>query len=209
MLFRARCLIVWTVFSAVILFGIVACERQQDYTPTVRDDASLPKSEIAAVDLLGNWVNPLAHGENKPIVFLFTKTDCPISNRYAPEVNRLYDRFSGDVRFYLVYADPAEDEQIIQKHRNEYGYQAEALRDPKHSLVRYTGASVTPEAVVVLPKYGILYRGRIDNRHVDFGKSRREATKRDLEDFLQGLVRGETLDFQETEAVGCYIPKLR
>src|SRR5689334_201117 len=42
--------------------------------------------------------------EAKLIVCLFTRTDCPISNSYAPEVRRMYEKFSPrGVAFYLVY----------------------------------------------------------------------------------------------------------
>ena len=36
-------------------------------------------------------------------VLVFTTTDCPISNRYAPELRRIEDRFASDgVDFVLV-----------------------------------------------------------------------------------------------------------
>ena len=39
----------------------------------------------------------------KAIVFLFTSTDCPVSNRYAPEVRRIAEAFgSKGVAFRLV-----------------------------------------------------------------------------------------------------------
>ncbi|MBV8808725.1 MAG: redoxin domain-containing protein, partial [Acidobacteriaceae bacterium] len=40
-------------------------------------------------------------------VFLFVRTDCPITNRYAPELQRLAQEFKGDgVDFWMVYPDP-------------------------------------------------------------------------------------------------------
>jgi hypothetical protein len=41
-------------------------------------------------------------------VLVFVRTDCPISNRYAPELRRLQDRFAPrGMAFWLVYPDPA------------------------------------------------------------------------------------------------------
>ena len=91
-------------------------------------------------------------------VFLFTRTDCPISNRYAPEVNRLHGRFAAaGVRFWLVYVDPKQEAADIRAHLREYAYSADALQDGEHGLVRFTGATVTPEAAVYVGRR-LVYR---------------------------------------------------
>ena len=42
-------------------------------------------------------------------VLIFVSTDCPVSNRYAPEITRLLEEFSPrGVRFQLVYPNPLE-----------------------------------------------------------------------------------------------------
>src|SRR3989338_8852277 len=51
----------------------------------------------------------------KAIVFVFLSVDCPISNRYAPEVRRLYDTFAkGGVSFLLIYPNHAESSEAIR-----------------------------------------------------------------------------------------------
>ena len=75
----------------------------------------------------------------KAIVFLFTSTDCPISNRYAPEVRRLAETFGAQgVVFRLVYPNPAEAAPAIREHMAAFAYAgaAQALRDPEHALVK-------------------------------------------------------------------------
>src|SRR5476649_2239686 len=53
----------------------------------------------------------------KVIVFLFTSTECPISNRYAPEVRRLAAAFATQgVVFRLIYPDPAEKDAAVRDH---------------------------------------------------------------------------------------------
>src|SRR5229473_6484565 len=58
----------------------------------------MPRNERAALrlpDLDNHLVDPfLAAESSKAIVFLFTSVDCPISNRYAPVVQRLYQTFA-------------------------------------------------------------------------------------------------------------------
>ena len=118
---------------------------------------------------------PLAGADARAWVFILTRTDCPISNRDAPELQRLHQRFApGGVVFRLVYPDPAEDAEGIRRHVEDFGYPFDALRDPKHRLVHLAQATVTPEVVVFAGGRGprLVYRGRIDDRYVAFGKAR-------------------------------------
>ena len=146
----------------------------------------------------------------KAIVFLFTSTDCPISNRYAPEVRRIAEAFgSKGVAFRLVYPNPSEDARAIREHMAAYSYEGvvEAVRDPKLALVKFAGATVTPEAVVVAGGK-VVYRGRIDDRYVDLGRERPAPTRRDLFDALTAILDGKPAPLAKTQAVGCFISDL-
>jgi redoxin len=155
----------------------------------------------APVDALG------APAGTKAIVFIFTSTDCPISNRYAPEVRRIADAFgSQGVVFRLVYPNPSEDAKAIREHMTAYSYSGafEPLRDQKLALAKFAGATVTPEAVVVA-NGKVAYRGRIDDRYVDLGRERPAPTQRDLFDALSAIVAGKPVPHPITQAVGCFI----
>lgn len=149
-------------------------------------------------------------------VFLFTATDCPISNRYAPEINSLHDEYGGQgIDFWIVYVDPVESVESQRRHFVEFGYRCGALRDTHHWLVSYCGATTTPEVAVVCSSTNVaangsvVYLGRIDDRFVDFGKSSRVAERRDLAESLADVVAGRTADRRVfTKAVGCPIPPL-
>ncbi len=140
-------------------------------------------------------------------VFIFTATDCPISNRYAPEVRRLVDTFAAKgVAFRLVYANPADEPNSIRAHVEGFKYPAsvEVLRDPQHAFVKFSGATITPEAVVVAGGR-VVYHGRIDDRFVDFGVDRPEPTTRDLAAALDAVLAGGRVEHPVTQAIGCYI----
>jgi peroxiredoxin len=168
--------------------------------------------EVEVLDLNGRPVRPLASPAARAVVLVFTAIDCPISNRYAPELQRLYERFGPKgVRFWLVFADPREKAEAVRRHVADYGYRFPALRDPEHALVRLTGASVTPEAVVFVhdtagPRRA--YRGRIDDWYVDFGLSRAAPTTHDLQDALDAILAGRPVPAPTTRAVGCAIAGL-
>src|SRR6516225_8661828 len=177
-------------------------------------------SSMRLTDLAGQPVDPFA-GTAKATVFLFVRADCPISNRYAPEVGRLVQKYASQgVAFALVYVDPSEPSEEIRQHMHDYGYHVAALRDNEHALVKMTGAKVTPEAAVFAPAPSgapgdlvgsgrMVYRGRIDDQYVDFGKTRPTPTTHDLEDVLQAIVQGSAVSIQTTRAVGCFIQDLK
>jgi hypothetical protein len=146
----------------------------------------------------------------RAIVFFFTSTDCPISNRYAPEVRRLAERFAPrGVVFRLVYPGRAGRADAIRAHVAAfwYGGAAEPFRDPTLALAKYVGATVTPEAAVVVDGR-VVYHGRIDDRYVDLGVERPAATTHDLADAIEAVLTGGRIARPATQAVGCYIADL-
>ena len=165
---------------------------------------------VVLLDLDGRSVAPLEEMDAPASVFIFSSVDCPVSNRYAPEVKRLKAEFANqDAKFWLVYPNPAETPDAIRQHLKDFGYDFDALRDPEHRLVDLTRASVTPEAAVFTSDNLLAYRGRIDDRQVDFGKVRPRPTKHDLEEALQLILAGESFAPRFTTAVGCYISDMK
>ncbi|HJS59811.1 MAG TPA: redoxin domain-containing protein [Vicinamibacteria bacterium] len=169
-------------------------------------------ADLQPLDLDGRPVAALPAAGGPTTVFLFARTDCPIMNRYAPELRRLHDRFEPKgMRFWLVYPDPGETPEAVRRHAAEFSYGMAPLRDPRHSLVRLAGARVTPEAAVFVgdargPR--LVYRGRIDDRHVAFGNTRPAPTSRDLENVLAALAERKAVSTRTTTAIGCAIAPL-
>ena len=83
------------------------------------------------------------------------------------------------------------------------------LRDPRHSLVRLGQVRVTPEAAVFLPGRRLVYHGRIDNRYVELGRERTEATQHDLQTILEAILNGKPVPYATAKAVGCYISEIK
>ena len=157
--------------------------------------------------LAGLILSLLVAQADRPTVYVFTTTDCPISNRYAPEIQRLAAKFDGQAKFVLVYPVPADSPELIRDHTRKFAYSLDTLRDTGQKLVKQTGVTVTPE-VAVMRGSTVLYRGRIDDRYLAFGKDRPAPTKRDLEDALTAITAGKTVAVRETQAIGCFLTDL-
>lgn len=165
--------------------------------------------QLHLLDGDNNPVDPL-RVEAKATVFFFIRSDCPISNRYAPEIARLNEKFAPQsIKFWLVYPDADETITTIRQHLNAYAYTLQALRDPGHQLVKLARVRVTPEVAVFVNGKRIVYRGRIDDRFAALGKMRAAPTTHDLEDILQAIVTGKPIKPRSTAAVGCFISDLQ
>lgn len=158
----------------------------------------------------GQRIDPLAVGTNKAVVVLFISTDCPISNAYAPEVNRIASEYGPrGVAVRLVYADGDVTPASAKKHLADFGYTMTAVLDPEQKLASRLGAKVTPEAFVVSPTGSTIYRGRIDDMYPALGKRRPQPTERELRAALDAFLAGKPVAKPVTDAVGCYFPPLR
>ncbi len=101
-----------------------------------------------ARDLRGSPKDPLKETPGKAVVLVFVRTDCPISNRYAPLLREMSVKYGSAAAFWLVFPDKNESPESIRSYLREFSYKLPALRDPEHSLVKKSGAKVTPEAAV-------------------------------------------------------------
>src|SRR5436190_2287476 len=117
---------------------------------------------LSVTDIDGKELSPLRPPGPAEVLFFITH-DCPISNFYAPEIQRICGQYgSQGVSCALVYVDPQMDAAEVRRHLNDFGYKGiPAILDGKHKVVGAAGAKVTPEAIVVGHDGKILYSGRI------------------------------------------------
>jgi thiol-disulfide isomerase/thioredoxin len=182
--------VLFAVLAAVLVF------------PTLRVAA-----QKRAENLDGTPAEPLLSSPGRPVVLLFVRTDCPVSNRYAPLINRISSEYAGKVAFWLVYPDRTTTAEAIRQHERDYGYHLPALRDPHHILAAQARVEVTPEAAVFEPGHRLVYHGRIDNLYQDFGRARSAATTHELVDAIQAVLSGKKPP-ASAPAVGCFISDL-
>jgi hypothetical protein len=145
--------------------------------------------------------------DGKAQVLFFLSADCPISRFYAPEIQRICKDYAGrGVGCGLVYEDRPADPALVRNHLMEFGYRdILAITDDTGNIAKQTGASVTPQAVVIDKAGKIRYRGRVDNFYADLGKLRRQVTVHDVRDALDAVVAGRTVAHPETRPFGCFI----
>src|SRR6185369_7727299 len=88
-------------------------------SPVVRADPQA--RDLSLENLDGTPVRPFSMAA-RAWVFVFTRTDCPIAARYAPELQRLERRaVAAHVAFHLVFVDPAETAATVRTYLHDYG----------------------------------------------------------------------------------------
>jgi hypothetical protein len=145
----------------------------------------------------------------KANVLVFVGSDCPISNGYAPEIQRICaEARPKGAACTLVYEDVSINAAAVARHESDYHYrEMPAVVDRDRAIARRAKATITPQAVVVAADGSIKYRGRIDNKFVALGKPREVVTVHDLADAIAAVLTGRPVPHAETEAFGCFIAR--
>jgi len=186
------------VFGAMAGVGLTVAVVASPRAPLVRD-------------LDGRVHRPFAPGQVRVLVFV--TSDCPISNGYAPEIQRVCGAYAArGVDCLLLYEDMAIEPSAARHHRAAYrlGPVAAAI-DADGAIASAAGATVTPEAVVIDAAGATRYRGRIDDAYAALGRRRPAPTTHDLTDALDAVLAARPVLQPKTEAFGCFIipPALR
>jgi hypothetical protein len=176
-----------------------------DRSPTVTPD--LQRAVHTLEDIAGRSWGSLEDPElGRWSTLVFVRSDCPISNQYAPEIRRIHADYAiNGVEFFLVYIDRHLTEEAVREHLEEFGHTLPAILDSDHVLVDKAGATITPEVAIFSEGAELEYRGRINNLYPTLGRPRRQVTEHDLRNALDDLVQGRPVRTPVTQATGCYI----
>jgi DNA-binding transcriptional regulator YhcF (GntR family) len=162
-----------------------------------------------AIDLQGRAVAQFATGGARVVVLIFAATDCPISNRYVPEITKLDRELTAKgVAFWWVFPNPGDTLPAVRKHGEDFSIATPTVIDARQELVRMAHVAVTPEAAVFAVDNGSLrevYHGRIDDRYIAFGQERPQVAHHELEEVIQATLAGRPVPKPEAGPVGCSI----
>jgi hypothetical protein len=168
--------------------------------------------DLHATDLEGKGIQSLTPSGARIVVMIFAATDCPISNRYIPEITRLDHALSKQgVAFWWVFPNPSDTLEIVRKHNADYSISTPTMLDVRQELVPMAHASVTPEAAVFHVDQGNLreiYHGRIDDRYTTFGKEHPQATHHDLQEAIEAALNNKPIPKPGSNPIGCSIVPL-
>jgi hypothetical protein len=135
------------------------------------------------------------------VVFLLL-ADCPIAQKYSPEIRRISKEFRPkNVRFVGAFVDPDITAANIETQLAAFQLPLKPAIDKDWGLAKRLDIRIAPTAVVI-QNGEVRYQGRIDDRFPSVGIQRTPRT-RDLRDAIVATLAGKPVTQPKTEAVGC------
>ena len=138
-------------------------------------------------------------------VVVFLSPWCPISQKYIPALNAIYDQcVTKDVEFFALMpgkVSASERKKFLDDYEVKFPVQA----DKGFKWTASMGATITPEVFVFDRNDSLQYRGAIDNWFYALGRYRSEPTDHYLMDAVEAVLAGKTPKVKSTEATGCSI----
>jgi len=159
---------------------------------------------IRILDVEGN-IHALGEVDGlEGIAFVFISSECPISRRYVPELNRLAQSDAADrIRFYGVLSDLSVSRQAAENFVSEFQVAFPVLLDTSRDLAALFTPTHVPQAFVVRASGQLVYRGRIDDQYANVDKRRPQAREKDLLAAMTAIANGDEVLVSRTAPVGC------
>jgi hypothetical protein len=145
----------------------------------------------------------------KTTVLVFLGTECPISQRVIPELNRIAaSHKTNAVEFYGVVSSGTMTREKAAAFAGEYAITFPLLVDRELALARWLRPTHVPEAYVLKVDGDVVYHGRINDSYEAVGKPRTVIQHHDLRDAISAVLAGRAPDRFFSRPVGCYFEEL-
>ena len=138
-------------------------------------------------------------------VVVFLSPWCPISQKYIPTLNAIYDRYAGKNVEFFAFMPGKVSAGERKKFINDYEIKFTVQTDKKFKWAEAMKAAITPEVFVFDRNDTMQYHGAIDNWFYDLGRYRSEPTDHYLVDAVDAVLAGEQPEVKSTKATGCSI----
>lgn len=179
----------------------------EDFRGKTEIDKSLPRFVLQGLD--GRAWSWSTRGPGKFVVATFLGTECPLVKTYAPRLNQLAKQFGPrDVIFLGIDSNQQDSMEELRQFAREFAIEFPLFKDEGNLVADLFGALRTPEVFVLDSDAQVRYRGRIDDQF-GVGYQRPAPTRSDLAMALEELLSGDPVGTVETEAVGCFIGRVR
>lgn len=175
------------------------------YSTSVKLHEPIPLFELPDASgktyTLGNWA------DKNVLVMVFACNHCPYSQAVRPQLIELWNKLQAQgksVQFVAINPNDAETypEDATEKMKEErYAYPFPYLRDESQEVARDFGAVCTPDIFVYDRNRHLQYRGRLN----DNWQHPSQATRHDLSDAIDCLLRGERCNVEQYPSMGCSI----
>src|SRR5262249_47985753 len=139
--------------NLAMLAGSVLVLALSPRTAPAEDPQTPPVSSAAVASLRALDLDGAVHsipGRARATVVVFLGTECPISNRYVPDLNNLARAHAAEgIVVYGVLSSPHTTRAAALEHRKRYGVEFPVLLDAAGDLALRFQPEVTPEVFLL------------------------------------------------------------
>ena len=156
----------------------------------------------------GQPVSLYGYRGKRALVLVFTGTDCPVGDLYAPRLAELNQAYQDKgVVFLAVNSNARETVEEVARHAKEHGIGFPVLKDKDNLVADLALAERTCETIVLDGLATVRYRGAIDDQYGQ-GTRKDAPTHAYLRDALDALLAGKPVEARATAVAGCLIDRV-
>lgn len=190
------------VLALVVLGAAAPIKNGYDVGDTVAD------FKLKNVD--GKMVALSDFKNSKGVIVIFDCNTCPYSKAYNSRIIALNEKYA-TMGYPVIAINPTDPNQspgdsyesnVAQA--KDKGYKFPYLTDEAQDVTRTFGATNTPHVFIVQRSgsdFKVAYIGAID----DSARDKNAVTRKYVEDAVDALLQGKTIQSTRTKAIGCTI----
>jgi len=164
-------------------------------------------SQGLATDLAGKPFDPFRAAPGKVVVLIFVRTDCPVSNRYAPTIKDSAQSAWTKPLFWCIRA-AKELQKQFRRHGKTFHYTFCRHSRPSTYSGKQSAAQVTPKRPSSMQPDNWFITGASTISTRILATHAERDTHTNLPMPSKRAVAGKTLTASASPAVGCYISDL-
>ena len=173
----------------------------------IRDTAPLQTTKMKSIH--GEMISLADAKASNGLLVLFTCNTCPFVVAWEDRYSRIQQQAKkNNIGVILVNSnegkrDKDDSFEAMKKHGKEQAFTAPYVVDTNSKLADAFGASTTPHVYLFDKSMKLAYVGAIDDNY----KSAGDADKHYLQDAMNNLATGKTINPNKTKALGCSIKR--
>ncbi|MCH7904625.1 MAG: redoxin domain-containing protein [Armatimonadetes bacterium] len=204
--------ILWLVCAGVSAVGAVVASSQQApirVGPKVVDAAESGIGRlvrgVSGDTISGSTFSLETAPEAKGYVVAMTDLTCPVTQKFAPTLAALEDRFSDQgIVFIFVNSSSADERDDIEAAVRIHGFDGPYIWDPKGRIAAELGVRTTTEVFLLDAAKTLVYRGAVDDQY-GLGYQNDAPRNTYLADAIDAMLAGERPAVEATTAPGCLL----
>ena len=138
-------------------------------------------------------------------VYIAFSEVCPLCIELVPTLKEIIEKNNLWCEFTFVLPNNNLSKTKLSTLLQTFKKKPKLVYDSTKKVCKQYGFTVTPEVVVENDNNEILYSGAVDDRFIDFGKTKKHSIIPYLSNALQQIFEGKKPQIVSTQAFGCYI----